>query len=78
MKYSYRYARLLAAGVDLQRHSAEDGTVYWSMILGTEAIHIITHESGFVAMNMHGHRIGTASTLEEAAVCAAASLLQAA
>lgn len=78
MKYIQWQAYLLAAGADLQEHSAEDGTVYWSMILGDEAIHIVRHGKGFVVTTMRGQQIGATRTLSAAALYAAASLLQAA
>lgn len=67
-----------AASIDLQRHRAEDGTVYWSMIVGDEAIHIVRYGDGFVATSMHGQQIGATRTLAAAALCVVASLLRAA
>lgn len=76
MNHRKRRSGLLAASVDLRKHEAEDGTIYWSIIVGQEAIHIVRAANGFVATSMHGQRIGSTRTLAAAAFRATASLLR--
>lgn len=78
MKHIEGHTEPRAADIDLQRHRAEDGTVYWSMIVGGEAIHIVRYRGSFVATSMHGQQIGATRTLAAATLCAVASLLRAA
>lgn len=52
--------------LDLQRHRAEDGTLYWSLVLGSLALHILMENGRYVAMDLLGHRLGVGVTPEEA------------
>lgn len=50
---------------DVLSQQAEDGTSYWSLIIGGEALHIVIDNGGFVAVALDGQRVAAAATLEE-------------
>lgn len=52
--------------LDLQRHQAEDGTIYWSLLLGNLALHILAENGRYVAMDLLGRRLGAGRSPEEA------------
>ncbi len=52
--------------LDLQRHQTEDGTTYWSLLIGNLALHILAEDGHYVAMDLLGRRLGTGRSPEEA------------
>jgi len=57
---------LRTLSLDLQSHRAEDGTTYWSVLVGNLALHVVAEDGRYVAMDLLGRRLGVGPSPEAA------------